>query len=136
MFPIIILSNFITNIKSYSYAVPQTACFNLLPAHNSSNQLSSSPYKITLSTQYYQLNDKVKVTLSSDNLSKFRGFILQARMVKTNNVVGTWNFNATEYPFIGVIKCLDKNVISLLIFFYFTIYFWLILLIIHFKRTR
>ncbi len=106
------VNNFITNIKPYSYAVPQMACYNLMPAHNTSSQLSSSPYKITVATQYYHPNDQVKVTLSSDNLMKFRGFILQARLVKTNHIVGTWNFNATEYPFIGVIKCLDKNVTS------------------------
>ena len=40
----------------------------------------------------------------------FSGFMLQARLIKTNHIVGTWNYNATKYPYIGAMKCLNDNV--------------------------
>ena len=47
----------------------------------------------------------------SDKLIPFKGFILQARLVYTSHVIGSWKFDAQLNPYIGVIKCLTKNVV-------------------------
>lgn len=68
------------------------------------------PYSLIIKNVNYKLNITLKVTITSESLVPFSGFMLQARLVKTNHIVGTWNYNATLYPYIGAMKCLDKNV--------------------------
>lgn len=51
--------------------VPQMACFNLLPVHNSSSQPDIAPYKITLGNKYYHPNDHVKGKLTLNRRKKF-----------------------------------------------------------------
>ena len=41
---------------------------------------------------------------------------MQARLVKTNHIIGTWDFDEKHYPYIGVMKCLDEYVYFLFIF--------------------
>ena len=91
-------------IELYSYMVPQESCFDLLPLHNSTARLNATPYKIIVKNKYFRPNEQVQgtvglrlkeifliivdkiyqfelfvVTLTSDQLSKFSGFVLQAR---------------------------------------------------------
>lgn len=47
-------------INSFSYMVPQDSCYSLNPTHNSTQQLTPSPFKILVSSNFYQHDDEIK----------------------------------------------------------------------------
>ena len=51
---------FVRFSESYRYVVPQMACFSLKPDHNSSAQMQSSAFKVSVGTKYYHPNDLIK----------------------------------------------------------------------------
>lgn len=46
--------------RSFSYMVPQDSCYSMNPAHNSSQQSTSSPFKIYVGSSFYQHDDEIK----------------------------------------------------------------------------
>ena len=52
--------DYMSPVESYSYVVPQMACFSLKPEHNSSAQVTMPPFKVSIGTKYYHPNDLVK----------------------------------------------------------------------------
>jgi hypothetical protein len=57
---------------------------------------------------FYVFVNILKVILYGS--TKFTGFLLQARLVKTDFIVGTWSYDEKTNPNIGVIKCFETNV--------------------------
>jgi len=68
----IVLAVLIPTVCSFSYMVPQDSCFNMNPVHNSSKQLTDSPYKIYVGSNYFHHNDEIKSNffLKSQYISK------------------------------------------------------------------
>ena len=48
--------------------------------------------------------------LIANNMQNFTGFMIQARLAKTNHIAGTWTYDSKPNEYIGVIKCFDQNV--------------------------
>nr|XP_006119892.2 putative ferric-chelate reductase 1 isoform X1 [Pelodiscus sinensis] len=67
------------------------ACDSMLPVHdNSVSQTTSAPYKISISNTSFDPGNKITVTLQTIDNSSFEGFLLQARAVRGNSIVGTF----------------------------------------------
>lgn len=61
------------------------------------------------------------VTLTGILGTQFKGFMLQARLVKSPVIIGSWIFDNThtvENEFMGVLKCSQNNVIKSSITFF------------------
>ena len=42
--------------------------------------------------------------------TKFLGFLLQARLIRTHHIVGSWDFDPRSNQNIGILKCYETNV--------------------------
>ncbi|XP_072013718.1 uncharacterized protein [Amphiura filiformis] len=69
-----------------------SVCGTLDPGegHGTSTAVGNNPYRVTVSGQTYAVNQQLQVTISSESLTQFRGFIIQARRVSDNSIVGVW----------------------------------------------
>ena len=101
-----------SGVAPYSYMVPQDACFSMMPAHNgSAAQSGVAPFRVVADSLYYGPLDRVRVTiLGTDPVTRFTGFLLQARQVRTNTLLGTWTLEPLSAEFVGILKCTEKNV--------------------------
>ncbi|EMP33184.1 Glycogen debranching enzyme [Chelonia mydas] len=67
------------------------ACDSMLPSHgNSVSQTTSAPYRISISSTSFDPGNKITVTLQAIDNSSFKGFLLQARAVRGDGIVGTF----------------------------------------------
>ncbi|XP_067394341.1 putative ferric-chelate reductase 1 isoform X2 [Emydura macquarii macquarii] len=67
------------------------ACDSMLPSHNNSvSQTTSAPYNISTSSTSFDPGNKIIVTLQGVDNSSFIGFLLQAREVRRDGIVGTF----------------------------------------------
>uniref|UniRef100_A0A8C8VE31 Ferric-chelate reductase 1 n=1 Tax=Pelusios castaneus TaxID=367368 RepID=A0A8C8VE31_9SAUR len=67
------------------------ACDSMLPNHgNSVLQTTLAPYNISTSATSFNPGDKIRVGLGGIDSSSFKGFLLQARAVNGNGIVGTF----------------------------------------------
>jgi hypothetical protein len=47
-------------VDSYIYVVPQESCMDMMPKHNSTPQLTQSPYSILTEKIYYNSFEKIR----------------------------------------------------------------------------
>ncbi|XP_074859129.1 putative ferric-chelate reductase 1 [Carettochelys insculpta] len=66
------------------------SCDSMLPGHHAPSQTTSAPYKISVSSTSFDPGDKIIVTLQGIDNSSFAGFLLQARTVTGDSIVGTF----------------------------------------------
>ncbi|XP_024073799.2 putative ferric-chelate reductase 1 [Terrapene carolina triunguis] len=67
------------------------ACDSMLPSHgNFVSQTTSAPYGISISSTSFDPGNKITVTLQGIDNSTFKGFLLQARAVSGDGIVGTF----------------------------------------------
>ncbi|XP_034635968.1 putative ferric-chelate reductase 1 [Trachemys scripta elegans] len=67
------------------------ACDSMLPSHgNFVSQTTSAPYRISISSTSFDPGNKITVTLQGIDNSTFKGFLLQARAVSGDGIVGTF----------------------------------------------
>lgn len=74
-----------------SYAVSSAACQNMTPIHGVEPQISIANVQVVPHAMRLKRGQEVKVTLRA--ISKgyaFRGFLVQARDVSTNNILGNF----------------------------------------------
>ncbi|XP_030429731.1 putative ferric-chelate reductase 1 isoform X2 [Gopherus evgoodei] len=67
------------------------ACDSMLPSHgNFVSQTTAAPYRISISSSSFDPGNKITVTLQGIDSSTFKGFLLQARAVSGDGIVGTF----------------------------------------------
>ncbi|XP_032660865.1 putative ferric-chelate reductase 1 isoform X2 [Chelonoidis abingdonii] len=67
------------------------ACDSMLPNHgNFVSQTTSAPYRISISSTSFDPGNKITVTLQGIDGSTFKRFLLQARAVSGDGIVGTF----------------------------------------------
>ena len=115
----LLILNLLSDINAYSYMVPQESCYGMTPVHNTTKQVTPPPYHILIENKYYSPEERIKVMLIGLDNSRFSGFLLQARLVRTNIIVGTWTYDVNSNEFVGILKCSDKNVAKYFLNFVF-----------------
>ncbi|XP_053349509.1 putative ferric-chelate reductase 1 [Clarias gariepinus] len=76
--------------ECYSNGQVSSSCSDLTPSHGSSAQTNAPPYTVTADTSSYKQGDTITVTLSGTS-GGFKGFLLEARPVGGNSLVGTFS---------------------------------------------
>lgn len=96
-------------LKCYSRpsGAPSQVCGTMMPGHKVKPQNGMSPFVIH--AKHFDIDNEYlfKVVLTSQNLTKFKGFLLQARR-KDEKPFGIWE---TNNKYTKTIKCSDDNVI-------------------------
>ncbi|XP_072276084.1 putative ferric-chelate reductase 1 isoform X2 [Pyxicephalus adspersus] len=79
-------------VFGYPNGMISDSCDNMLPKHGSSvPQSSAAPYVITASKTSFMPGDNITVTIKTSGSSgKFKGFLLEARLVGGNGIAGTF----------------------------------------------
>ncbi|WAR01604.1 DFP3-like protein [Mya arenaria] len=76
-------------VTGYSAGAPSGACDSMTPNHGTTTSSAPIPYTLTVSTNTYDCNDVITVTLVASS-DAFKGFLCQARPdVNTYSTVGT-----------------------------------------------
>ncbi|XP_053325887.1 putative ferric-chelate reductase 1 [Spea bombifrons] len=82
----------ITHVTCYSSGLVNVACETMTPRHASNSpQTSEPPYTVSASNYSFSPGDHITVTLQANPNVFFKGFLLQARSVPGNNIVGYFN---------------------------------------------
>jgi hypothetical protein len=71
------------HITAFKSGAPEEACDSMIPDHHSTPQSTQSPYTITLNKSKVKAGDIVEVTLSGSDSTKFKGYLIQARVGNT-----------------------------------------------------
>jgi hypothetical protein len=71
------------HITAFKTGAPETACDSMIPDHHSTPQSAPSPYTITPSKSKVKAGEPVEVTISGSDSTKFKGYLIQARVGKT-----------------------------------------------------
>ncbi|XP_075473220.1 putative ferric-chelate reductase 1 isoform X4 [Ascaphus truei] len=83
----------IAHVAGYPNGLVSSVCDTMIPNHNANSQTSAPPYTVTVSHTSFTAGDRITVTLQGIS-STFRGFLLQARSLPGDNIVG--NFEVTN----------------------------------------
>ncbi|CAM4711306.1 putative ferric-chelate reductase 1 isoform X2 [Lepidochelys kempii] len=82
---------FSARVLGFPHGKISPACDSMLPSHgNSVSQTTSAPYRISISSTSFDPGNKITVTLQAIDNSNFKGFLLQARAVRGDGIVGTF----------------------------------------------
>ncbi|XP_056105185.1 putative ferric-chelate reductase 1 [Rhinichthys klamathensis goyatoka] len=76
------------------------SCGSLMPVHGSNAQTSNSPFTVTAGKTTFKEGDEITVSLNAQS-GDFKGFMLQANLVGSNNPIGT--FTVTDSAAQGLI---------------------------------
>lgn len=69
-----------TNVLARPDGAPTAACFDMTPQHRDTEpQTGVAPYTLTLSTDQYDPNSEIIVTLEADQGETFKGFFIQVK---------------------------------------------------------
>ncbi|XP_078515394.1 putative ferric-chelate reductase 1 [Lissotriton helveticus] len=85
------------NVFCYPDGKVSMACDNMLPIHGGYRpQKSLAPYSILVSPTTFKAGDQITVTLQANSSTTFKGFLLQARSVGGDFIVGTFRITDTN----------------------------------------
>ncbi|KAM4722879.1 putative ferric-chelate reductase 1 [Rhinophrynus dorsalis] len=90
-FYLLCVAGFFVAVFGYPNGLISDSCDTFLPKHgNSVPQTAASSYKITVSNNTFSPGDVIKVTLQSSSASRFKGFLLEARSVGGDRIIGAF----------------------------------------------
>ncbi|CAL4117158.1 unnamed protein product [Meganyctiphanes norvegica] len=94
LFPVIcLIACQLKQVASHSSGAPASACKDLIPQHaDIVVQESPSPYSIITSGTSVYGTQRLNVTLKAELENTFKGFILQARKVDSQELLGAFSF--------------------------------------------
>jgi len=70
-------------ITAFKTGAPETVCDSMIPDHHATPQSVPSPYTITPNKSKVKAGEPVEVTISGSDSTKFKGYLIQARVGKT-----------------------------------------------------
>lgn len=76
-------------VDSYTGGAPTEVCEDMLPQHGAPAQTKDSPYTLTPNRKSVKAGESITLTLAAKDLSKFKGFMVQARD-NAENPIGTF----------------------------------------------
>lgn len=79
----------LTPVESYSGGAPTEVCEDMLPQHGAPAQTKDSPYTLTPNRKSVRAGESITLTLAAKDLSKFKGFMVQARD-NADNPIGSF----------------------------------------------
>ena len=85
----------------FSSGSPDSQCVSMIPLHGTLAQTGESPYNIKVSEPYYMLGKKVKVSIESSDNSIIKGYLIQARPIGVNTVVGMFSAFPANGHYLG-----------------------------------
>uniref|UniRef100_A0A8C5QAV1 Ferric-chelate reductase 1 n=1 Tax=Leptobrachium leishanense TaxID=445787 RepID=A0A8C5QAV1_9ANUR len=89
VFAVCLITCFVA-VLSYPSGLVTDSCFTMLPSHRNNVQQSGTvPFNITVSRNTFYPGDVITVTINAVG-SEFKGFLLQARTLGSNRIVGTF----------------------------------------------
>lgn len=99
-------------VHGYSGGAPILVCKTLVPQHLSESETDDSPYQILLNTLHItkdKMRDPpmVEIMINSPQGEKFKGFILQARCVANDSVIGRFEPEPGVYQMIDCAKDIE-----------------------------
>lgn len=71
------------HITAYKSGAPETVCDTMIPEHHTAPQSTPSPYTITPNKFKIKAGDPVEVTIAGSDSTKFKGYLIQARVGTT-----------------------------------------------------
>jgi hypothetical protein len=71
------------HIIAFKTGAPEAACDSMIPDHGYTPQSAASPYTITPNKFKVRAGEPVEVTISGSDSTKFKGFLIQARVGNT-----------------------------------------------------
>lgn len=85
---------FVTCVFSHSTGAPESACFTMTPMHGAAlPQTSQPPVMMQLSANSIVGGTRIQITIrptAANPNFRFRGFMIQARRVGSNEILGTF----------------------------------------------
>eukprot|EP00092_Neocalanus_flemingeri_P050636 GFUD01058614.1.p1 GENE.GFUD01058614.1~~GFUD01058614.1.p1 ORF type:complete len:202 (-),score=51.93 GFUD01058614.1:15-620(-) len=105
---LLISLSFIPAIPAWPSGAPASVCHTMLPGHGKEPQtLADSPYHVKVSSSFLKQDERIKVTLSSKTDKPFKGFIVKAVEVPSNNIIGTFTLqeDADDYSAAQYLAC-------------------------------
>ncbi|XP_066451091.1 putative ferric-chelate reductase 1 [Eleutherodactylus coqui] len=89
VFGFLILGFLASHISTHSNGLVHKACDTMMPEHGTTvPQTTEPPYRVSASSYSYRPADKITVTLQANPGTYFEGFLLQARSLPGNEIVG------------------------------------------------
>jgi hypothetical protein len=79
LFVSLAVSGYLTFVESYGSGAPTEVCEDMLPQHGAPVQTTPSPYTLTPNRKTVKGGEQITLTLAAKDLSKFKGFMVQAR---------------------------------------------------------
>lgn len=87
------------HIAAFKSGAPEAVCDSMTPDHGATPQSGASPYTITPNKFKVKAGEPVEVTISGSDSTKFRGYLIQARVGDT--AIGRF----LEGPQIKLLNC-------------------------------
>ncbi|XP_073427376.1 putative ferric-chelate reductase 1 [Dendrobates tinctorius] len=89
LFGFLILGFLASHVSTFSNGLVYKACDTMKPEHGTTvSQTTEPPYIVSASSYSYRPGDEITVTLQANPGMHFKGFLLQARTVPGNEIVG------------------------------------------------
>lgn len=79
LFVSLAVSGYLTFVEGYGSGAPTEVCEDMLPQHGAPVQTKPSPYALTPNRKTVKGGEQITLTLAAKDLSKFKGFMVQAR---------------------------------------------------------
>lgn len=103
-----------SGVHGYSGGAPILACKTLVPQHLSEPEMSDPPYHILVSAWHIPkeaMHDPpiVQLMINSPVDEKFKGFIVQARCVDNDTVIGQFEPEPGEYQMIDCARGIENT---------------------------
>ena len=98
---LICLSNLIKDATAYSSGAPDSVCETMKPGHfGTSSQDSAVPFELSPGGQTVKAGDMLTLTLKKTGVDDFKGFMVQALDTATNQSIGSFILETSEYVLI------------------------------------
>ncbi|XP_040264684.1 putative ferric-chelate reductase 1 [Bufo bufo] len=88
VFRVLIFGFLVSHVSTYSNGLVYKACDTMMPQHGVSAQTTEPPYSVFASSHTYRPAEEITVTLQASPETYFEGFLLQARSIPENEIVG------------------------------------------------
>ncbi|XP_044158364.1 putative ferric-chelate reductase 1 [Bufo gargarizans] len=88
VFRVLIFGFLVSHVSTYSNGLVYKACNTMTPQHGVSAQTTEPPYSVFASSHTYRPAEEITVTLQASPETYFEGFLLQARSIPENEIVG------------------------------------------------
>ncbi|XP_077101171.1 putative ferric-chelate reductase 1 [Siphateles boraxobius] len=97
-------------VQCFPNGLVSGSCGSLFPNHGSIAQTSSSPFTVIADKTAFKKGDEIRVSLNTQSGDYFKGFMLQANLVGSNNPIGIFTVTGNGAQVISCSNVANRSV--------------------------